>query len=858
MFRRVALIGIVVAAGLIVLLLLVSGREGPPAPPPPRPPEIAMTSPEVVVGWKLPLSDVDTGEQIGVIEAKEAVVYKDRTVDVTEPVIRLTRQPDRPVTITAPTGKVDIERKTAVLRASPTTRVRIQAAGAQEPMSMDADEVHWHSTLKQVTTSGPVTMHFGRARILGTNLRSEAEMTQFVLPQDVRVELPGTRGALLGGREDVEETIEITCAGALHFDRSRNQATFQDAVLLTRGKRTLRCDQLDILLEQDDQGETRVRRASARGGPAGLVRIIEADGPEQEPTGTLTGSAVDYDAQTGLLTIAGPIEAQDPTWRVTGERMSIDATRKRTTIEGSPALAESPEERLEASSIILDESQEPHLLIAQGEPAHAYRGPHHLVARELHMAQDTGVLTVPGPGELHWQSQRGLAGVTSEGPSAPADEAKSPYTTDVVWAESMRFAQGRAHFKGSVQARQETTILSAGQMEIIFDETASAIREVTAEDEVEIVDPPQTIRAQHFSLDLLTNVMHATGTVEAPAQVWLDRDVLRAPTVTFKQKSGDVETDGPGSLLYHSGAGDEVQPLRIAWGTEMTYDGEEGVARFQDAVELIRESFTLTSDRLSVFFARSGERPGLTSTLKIVRAVATGRVVAAQPASDRTLRRAAGDTLTWDAETATLMVVGEPALLWQGSNVIKSAQVIFDNEKHLVLAPGPGRLIVYNEEADSEGAPEGPGWQKVQINWQQQLRYDTLSREAEFQGDVFVREGTRTLYARDTLTAYFTQDEQATLTRALAEGEALGDVTVTQGDRSGLGTWFEWDVTAESVQLRGTPYALLRQGANEVRGRGFRFEKGASLQAEGTTFVDFLEQPPRPSGQVRRPPAVDF
>ncbi len=848
MFRRVALIGIAVAAGIIGLLLLTSGRKGPPGPPPSRPPEIAMTSPEVVVGWELPLTDVETGEQIGVISAKEAVAYKDRTVDVTEPVITLTRQRDRTITITAPTGKVDIEKKTAILKASPAKRVRIQAAGTGEPMFMDADELYWHSTLKQVTTSGPVTMYLGRARIFGSNLRSEAEMTHFVLPQDVRVELPGTQGGLLGGRDDLEETIEITCAGELHVDRGANQATFHDAVRLTQGRRTLDCDQLEILLEQNAEGSTQVRRASARSATGGLIRITEADGPDQGPTRTLTGTAADYDAETGLLTIAGPTEAEDPAWKVTGERVLIDRRQARTTIEGSPARAESAGERLVAARIIVDESQEPRVLIAQGEPAHAYRGPHHLVARELRMVQDTGVLTVPGPGELHWQSQRGLTGVTSgESAETPSDQPKEDRAIDVAWTESMRFAEGRAQFKGSVRARQETTTLSAGQMEITFDETASEVRELTARDEVEIVDPPQTIRAQHFSLDLLTNVMRATGTAEAPAQVWLDRDVLRAPTIKFEQKSGDVQTDGPGSLLYHRGAGDEVEPLHIAWGTEMTYDGEEGVARFQDEVEFVRQSLTLTSDRLALFFAGPGEGTGLTSSMDIRRAVATGGVVASQPASDRTLRRAAGDTFTWDAEAATLTVVGEPALLWQGRNVIKSPQVIFHNEARLVVAPGAGRLIVYNEEADPEEAPEGPEWQKVEINWQQQLRYNLLSREARFHGDVFVREGWRTLYARDTLTAYFTQDERATLTRALAEGKVLGDVTVTQGDQSGLGTWFEWDVATESVQLRGTPYALLRQGANEVRGRGFRFEKEASLQAEGTTFVDFLARPPRPS-----------
>jgi len=842
MFRRLALIGIVVLAGLIIVLLLTSGRKPQVVAPPPPPPPRAMRSSEVVVGWELPLSDLETGERVGLISATEAVVHKDKTVDVTDPVITLTRQPDRPVTITAPTGTVNIEEKSAVLRASSTRRVEIQAVGAQEPMSMEADEVHWNSALKQITTVGPVSMTVGRARIMGSNLRSEAEMTQFILPEDVRVVLAGSPTGLLGAPGDPEEAIRVTCAGELEFDRSANQATFRDDVRLTQGKRTLRCDRLDILLEQTGGGRALVSRASARGDAGRPIRITEADGPDQEPISTLTGSAADYEAQTGILVISGPVEAQDPKWSVTGMRMSIDRARHLTTIEGSPARAEGAKERLEASTIILDESQEPHLLIARGTPAHAYRGPNYLTGRELRMVQDTGVLTVPGPGTLRWFSKRGLTGVTGGGSAEAGPEGpQQDRAIDVAWTESMRFAEGRAQFEGSVKARQETTTLSAGHLEITFDETASNVRELTARNAVEIVDPPQTIRAEHFSFDLLSKVMRATGTAEAPAQVWFDRDVLRAPTITFEQETGNVETDGPGFLLYHKGAGPTVEPLQVTWRKRMTYDSAEGVARFEDEVEFVRQSLTLNSDRLALFFAGAGEGAGLATSLEVQRAVASGRVAVTEPTGDRTLRRATGDTLTWDAQAATLTLVGEPVLIWQGRNVIKSPQVLFYSDQHLFLASGPGRLIVYNDKADVDQAPEGVKWQKVQINWSRQLRYETLSRQAQFSGDVFLREGRRTLYARDTVTADFSQDDKATLTRAVAEGESLGDVAVTQGDRSGLGTWFEWDMAADSVELRGTPYATFRQGANEIQGRGFRFEKDAVVRAEGTTFVDFLQ-----------------
>ena len=91
MFRRVALIGIIIAAGLILVLLLTTGRRGPTPPPQPPPSAIATTSQEVVEGWQLPLRKADTGREFGLITTKQAVVHKDSTVDVTAPLITLTK-----------------------------------------------------------------------------------------------------------------------------------------------------------------------------------------------------------------------------------------------------------------------------------------------------------------------------------------------------------------------------------------------------------------------------------------------------------------------------------------------------------------------------------------------------------------------------------------------------------------------------------------------------------------------------------------------------------------------------------------------------------------------------------------------
>ena len=855
MFRRVALIGIIIAAGLILVLLLTTGRRGPTPPPQPPPSAIATTSQEVVEGWQLPLRKADTGREFGLITTKQAVVHKDSTVDVTAPLITLTRESQPPVTITAPTGKVDFAGKTATLTASETERVHIEAADPANPMTMDADELHWSWTQKQLTTVGPVTLDVGGATISGRDLRSEAELNHFVLPKDVKVSLNHIPAGPLASTREGAGTLVITCGGELEFDRAANQATFTNDVRASQGLRTLHCDKLEIFLDRDPQGNMQLSRAKAEGQEGRGVQITETD-PAGGSTGrTLHGSAADYDAGTRRLVMAGPIDGEDGQWHITGDRMTVDGPR--TILEGSPTRAESAKERLEASSLTLDESQEPSVLIARGEPAHAYTGPNHLEAQRLDVVQQKGPagskLSVPGPGKLHWESGHsivaGMAGGTAPRPGGAAAAPEQPaeagrqHTIEAAWSGSMSFADNQAEFTGAVRAQEESTTLSAEHMLITFDETGSTVQELSAWDAVEIVDPPQTIRGATFTFDVSTGKMRVTGSPEVPAGVWLGSDVIRAPTITYEQKTGDLTTDGPGSLRYHSSAAPEVQPIEVTWKKQMTYRTEEKLARFEDGISLTRETRQLTADLLELFFRPTGKGKGLAASPSLERAVATGNVVITQPMDDRTLRRATGKTATWDAAASTVTLVGEPARLWQGKSALACAQVDFQETKHVVLVPGPGRLVVYNEGAPEEVSPEEEAkWQKVEINWQRELRYDTLSREACFQGDVFVREGWRTLFSRDTLTAYFSQDDKASLTRAVAEGKNLGDVSVTQGARKGFGTRFAWDAVTESVELRGTPYALVQEGANEMQSAGFRFDRATVLRTEGTTFVDFLER----------------
>jgi len=343
-------------------------------------------------------------------------------------------------------------------------------------------------------------------------------------------------------------------------------------------------------------------------------------------------------------------------------------------------------------------------------------------------------------------------------------------------------------------------------------------------------------------------VMRVVGSTAGPARVRLDRDEIVAPTIVFEQENDNLNTDGPGSLLYHSGAGSAAVPVRISWQTEMTYDNEAGVAHFQDGVQTNRQETSLRSDRLDLFFARPAGAGGLATSPRVTRALAQGQVSVTQtPVEGGPTTHGAGRTMTWDVETGTIVLTGEPARFWQGQNVIRCAQVTLRDQERQVTGDGAGRLVVYNQGVDTSRPPEGSEWEKVTVNWEEGLSYGTLTREATFRRNVLVREGDRTLFSRRLLTASFTQDEAIRLREAIAEGQQIGDVTVTQEGFTGEGTWFRWDAISDVVELQGKPYALLRAGANEVRGQEFRFDKelpgrADHLRVRKTSFIDFLEQ----------------
>jgi len=850
MFRRLAIIGIVVVAALIMVLLVTSGREEPaPAPPPPLP-ELTTGQQEVVKGWEYRHHDPETDKEDMTMSAREAVVdLENETADVLEPVIRIFGDGEQPVTITAPRGQVDPTGKTGVLTATAEGQVTITAEDPDQGLLGKFEKLHfqWGDPQRRVRSEGPVLLQIGEAEISGRNLRSESDMSHFIIPEDVRVTVTGLDIGLARGSKAAADAMQITCSGNLEYDRNTRTVTFYDDVVLTQDRRELHADRLEIMLERNQEGRMHIARALASGREGRGITITEP-GPDGEEVGrTLTGTTAEYISATGRLAISGPVEARSGDQRVSGDLMVLETTAKVTTVTGSPARAVAGSELLEAESIVLDESETPALIIARGDPARAHRGSSTLVAPELRLEQASGALDVPGPGELHWESRKAADEAVANGDSSDESEESEPeQTINAVWTGSMHYEGRTATFEGSVHTRRGATELWADRMEVRFDESGGAIEQLSAWGEVRVVDLPQRIKAAELQMDAVANTITAIGTTDAPAETWIDKDMIQAPTIHIDHENGNASTDGPGRLIYHPAAGDRDSPFEVTWQKSMTYDADAGVASFEEHVKSVRGGTAIESDHLNLSILSTGGQAGLGSPVRISGATAWGNVRVTQPlAKGSAIRRGSGDRLLWDADAQTTTLTGDPARLWQGRNVIISSRLTLDEKENVVVGPGAGRLIAYNEDPDTSTASQDTRWQHVAINWQRSVRYDTLAREARFEGDVFVIAGERTLFARDALTAYFDQSEAAGIERVVAEGDAVGDVSVTQGTRSGLGTWLQWDVASEAAELRGEPFALIRLGANEFQLQSFTFERKAGTRPErfrmdGTTFVDFL------------------
>ena len=229
---------------------------------------------------------------------------------------------------------------------------------------------------------------------------------------------------------------------------------------------------------------------------------------------------------------------------------------------------------------------------------------------------------------------------------------------------------------------------------------------------------------------------------------------------------------------------------------------KEHRALYTGHAKAIRDSLTLTCDRLEMFSSSSGE---------VQRIVARGNVYAID--GDRELW---GEEADFINETGVLTVRGKPHGK-QGPKEIEGELATFTTGiDRLVVTKAKTRVL---KEAKAE---------RVFID-ADLLTLEGEKNEAKWTGHVHAVKGKTTLLAPE-VTAHY--DAQGEIDRVLARG----GVEVTEGDRWARGQNADYAVPRGMLVVTGKPEA--RQGKTRLKGTKVTFFSGTEfLEVENATTV---------------------
>lgn len=235
---------------------------------------------------------------------------------------------------------------------------------------------------------------------------------------------------------------------------------------------------------------------------------------------------------------------------------------------------------------------------------------------------------------------------------------------------------------------------------------------------------------------------------------------------------------------------------------------KESRALYTGHARAVRDTMTLTCDRLEVFFTPASD---------VQRIVARGNVYAIDgtPSTPPGMKEAWGDEAEFINDTGVLTMRGSPRGK-QGPREIEGEVVTF--------VTGIDRLVV----TKARTRVKEPQEQRVSID-ADLLTTEGLKNEAKWTGHVRAVKDKTTLLAPE-LTAHY--DEQGEIKRVLARG----GVEVTEGDRWARGQNADYDVPKDTLVVTGKPEA--KQGKSRMKGTKVTFFSGSEfLEVENATTV---------------------
>lgn len=236
----------------------------------------------------------------------------------------------------------------------------------------------------------------------------------------------------------------------------------------------------------------------------------------------------------------------------------------------------------------------------------------------------------------------------------------------------------------------------------------------------------------------------------------------------------------------------DMQNIIITWKGQMLFSQETNQAVFEKEVVVDKEETKLYCDKLVITHDEEG-------TLKNLVATHNVHLIEKQEDSQR---EAKGDKVIWTAQGNYTELYGNPmASVVDKEKDLSAPKISFSQNDQKMLAEGKGVLIIIaNTEKDEDSG-------QVEINWEDKMAYDGMTKTANFFGFVRVTKGNEKLDC-DKLDVFFYDKDKI---KKLVATDNVYIASPDLEDSSGVGSLLVWDFSQNVAVLTGNPLAELRR-----------------------------------------------
>ncbi|MEW6359215.1 MAG: LPS export ABC transporter periplasmic protein LptC [Planctomycetota bacterium] len=302
---------------------------------------------------------------------------------------------------------------------------------------------------------------------------------------------------------------------------------------------------------------------------------------------------------------------------------------------------------------IYDAATEQAVLYGGTEPAEIRQEENRFIkAPVIHMSQKTESIRTENGGHLVFKAEE-----KKEKPGETREEV------NVTWAGAMNFDPERhkATFTKNVRARQGERKINADHVDVFFDDKNREVRNVVAQDRVELIEGSRKGTGDIFSWNSATGQVQLEGkpaVMETDQGFWIQSSIVRQ-----FQKEDRMEAEGAGTLELDNPQkklmdGRELgEKIHVTWRDRLIFPRREGKAIFFGYVVVTSGTRRMEMQRLEIYLDEN-EEP------KEMRAF--DNVIVSDMPRDKAGREqkpieATGDKLVWTAQNDAAVLTGSAA-----------------------------------------------------------------------------------------------------------------------------------------------------------------------------------------------------